>query len=187
MVGDIFKACFIGFENLIPNLKAILVCIGLWLYPRYKHASPLVGAATNVEPPLPVGISLHVHLVNTVIRLIAHFSFSALLLQRSGQATGLDKLIEPPRVARLHVRVADGDEQLSLLVSVENETETVDEGLDVPPTMVVGEAAVEDAAFSLGQVPVYVLAEQAQLGSVRLVLSNGRHEKRAWLDNFNLH
>ena len=97
----------------------------------------------------------------------------------------LHQLVEATRVAGLDVRVANGDEELSFLVGVEDEAEALDEGFDVLPAVVVSQPAVEDAALSLGQLAVDALAQETQLGRVRLVLSDRSHDgtgERAWLE-----
>ena len=83
---------------------------------------------------------------------------------------GLYQLVEAAGVAWLDVRVADGDEELALVVCVEDQAQALHESLDVLPAMVVGQPAVKDAALSLGQDSVDALAQKPQLGSVRLVL-----------------
>ena len=88
----------------------------------------------------------------------------------------LHQLVEATRVAGLDVRVANGDEKLSFLVGVEDEAEALDEGFDVLPAVVVSQPAVEDAALSLGQLAVDALAQETQLGRVRLVLSDRSHD-----------
>ena len=116
--------------------------------------------------------------MDTIAGLTAPLLLSLLLLEGGGQPVYLYQLVELARVARLHVRVADGNQQLSLLVGVEHQTEALYERLDVPPTVVVGQSAVENAAFSLRQVPVYRLAEITQLRGVRIVLTNPGHDGR---------
>ena len=178
VVVDAFKTAFVGLEDLIPHLQTVLVCIGLRLHPGDEHAGSLVRAPSNIEPPLPVAVSLHVHFVDTIAGLTSPLLLSPLLLEGGGQPVYLHQLVELARVARLHVRVADGNQQLSLLVSAEHQTEALYERLDVPPAVVVGQSAVENTAFSLRQVPVYRLAQITQLRGVRIVLTNTGHDGR---------
>ena len=112
-MSNVFKAGFIGFEDLVADLQTASMCIGLWLHPRYEHARPLVRASADVEAPLSAGVSLHVRLVDAVTgRLVlVGLEFPAtFLLQGGSQAVRLNQLVESARVAGFHVGVANGDE-----------------------------------------------------------------------------
>jgi hypothetical protein len=112
VVVDALKTGIVGLENLVPDQQTALVTVGLWFHPRDEHPRPVVGPAADIEPPLASRVPLHFHFVDPVRRGLIRFrgQFPSLLLEGGGQPVSLHQLVEAARVARLDVRVPDGDE-----------------------------------------------------------------------------